>query len=51
MAYVAGFGNGDGKKNPFKINKMPQMAWMARSKWHSVSLSKQEKKKESKKEM
>ena len=33
MAWLASFGNALAKKNPFKINKMPRMARMARQKW------------------
>ena len=36
MADVAGFAKGDGKKNPFKNNDLPQMAQMAGWKWHGV---------------
>ena len=51
MADVAGFGNGDGKKNPFKNNDLPQMAQMAGWKWHGVDSGDEGKDKESEKEM
>ena len=47
---MASFGKRFGKKKPFKNNDLPQMAQMARWKWHGVSLSQQKKKKESKRE-
>ena len=51
MADVAGFAKGDGKKNPFKINKMPQMARMTWQKWHGVDSGDGGKDKEREKEM
>ena len=48
---MASFGKCFGKKKLFKINEMPQMARMARQKWHGVDFGKQEKKKESVTEM
>ena len=44
---MASFDKRFGKKKPFKINEMPQMARMARQKWQGRDFGKEEKKKES----
>ena len=42
---MASFGKRFGKKKPFKNNDLPQMAQMARQKWHGGDFGKMKKKK------
>ena len=47
---MASFDKRFGKKKPFKINKMPRMAQMARQKWQGEIFGKMKKEKESERE-